>query len=194
MAYVGHHTQDAAHVAVVLQVNDRNAATASHTSYQQIAAVGREDRSAECVTALVVAVHGHGGGIVERQDVVNDQTGFVVPVFGFLGTDVDEPHGVVAPMGYGNGASIGRSGNHLGQRARFHEAHNLVGLCVNDGYCRRILCVDVVCAAIIRHPEIAAVVTERALYGFAHEMVVLGIMGEGVKVGRLAPQVVVLGT
>ena len=193
MAHVGHHARQASHVFFLCQIDDGDATAAAHAADEQIFVVRREDRSAEGIAASVVSVHGRGEAVVQREHMVNDDAGFVFPFVRIRRGDVDESDRVVSPVSHGNGFSVSRSRNHFGQRSCLHEFHDFVGLRVNDGECRRVLCVDVVTASVVGHPKVSSVVGEGAFHRLSHEVVVFGIVCKRIEWGGCAPEFVVSG-
>ena len=146
----------------------------------------------QSIAAAVVTVYRMVQRVVQLQLVVHREHLRVVPVRRGRGADVNQPHRVVAPMRDGYRAPVGRCGDHLRQRTRLHQTDNGIGLRVDDSHGRRILRVNVERAAIVRHPQVASVVRERALHRLSRERVqVLRVVPPGVKPGLGSPQRVV---
>ena len=194
MAHIRHHALQTSQILRLLQVNHSNATAATHAAHQQVVVVRREHRAAQRITAARIAVHRVGEAIVQFQLIIHDVTRLVLPLFRVVAADVDDAHRVVAPMRDCHILSVRRSGNHLGQRPCLHQSDNLVRLCVDDGNRRRILCVNVVRAAVVGHPQIPAAMRERALHRLSVEgvLVIVLVVGERVKTRRLAPQAGIL--
>ena len=141
---------------LLLHVDDGNAAAASHTSHQQVVVVGGEDGATKRITAVHVAVHGRRQTVVQFQLIVDDVQLLIGPFRRVVAGDVDDAHGVVAPVRYGDVLTVVRAGNHLRQWAGLHHAHDAVVARVDDGHRAGVLRVDVERAAVIGHPQVSA--------------------------------------
>ena len=113
----------------------------------------------------------------------------MVPFLRRITRDVDDSHGVVAPMCDRHIAVVARHGDHLRQRARLHQSHDGILLCVDDGHGRRILGVEVIATSIVRHPKVAPPMGEGTLNGFPIEGVQFrSIMSKWIQVRGFTPE------
>ena len=194
VAHIRHHALQTSQILRLLQVNHSDAAATTHAAHQQVVVVGSEHRAAQRITASRITVHGTGEAIVQFQLIIHDVARLVFPLLRIVAADVDDAHRVVSPMRNGHILAVRRGGNHLRQWSCLHQSDNLVRLCVDDGNCRRILCVNVIRTTVVGHPQIPSAMRESALHRLAVEcvQVVVLIMRERIKSRRLAPQVGIL--
>ena len=139
---------------------------------------------------MAVAVDLGGSAEVELELVVDCDARCPVPVDRTPTRDIDQAHRVVAPVGHSHILAIVAGGHHLGQRAGLHYPHDGVGPGVDHRYGAGVLRVQVVAAAVVGYPQVAALVREGTLHRPPPEGVeVLAVVGEMVKPARLGPQV-----
>ena len=126
----------------------------------------------------------------EVEPLAHGHFGQMPPVAGTGAGDVDEAHGVGAPVRDGKIPAVRGGREHLGQGARLHEAHDLVGGGVHDAHGGGILGVAVPVAAVVGDPEVAALVGEDHLDGLAGKAVHAGVHAEleRVEPGGLGPE------
>ena len=126
----------------------------AHFCDQNVAPVWRKNGASKTIAAFAIAVHARGK--IGSQFPINKNMLCIFKIHYILSFNVNNSHGIVAPMGYDYNFIIGRTSNHFGQRTTRHNTHYFIFFRVNYSYSRWTRCCWVEIASIIDYPKIFA--------------------------------------
>ena len=186
------HTREPAHILHFLHINHGNATTTAHTGDEHIMVVGGEHRATQQIAAIAVAVHLCGHTQIEFELIIHHHALHIVPIVGIRARNVENAHRIVAPVRNGKVLATVSGSHHLGERSGFKHLDDGIGARVNHRNGRGVLRIDVVTAAIVGNPQVAATVRKSALHRSAPEgveVLLIRIVVEREKSTLLRPKI-----